>query len=57
MFFTQIFGVCVFACGCCVLTGVGLALPGVVAGHLAVSSLRESSVVAALGLAVEVGIL
>lgn len=41
----------------CVLTSIGLALPGVVTGHLAVSSLRQSSVVAALGLAVKISIL
>lgn len=47
----------VYAYACHVLTSIGLALPGVVAGHLAVSSLRQSSVVAALGLTIEISIL
>lgn len=44
-------------CECCVLTSIGFALPGVIAGHLAVSSLRQSSVIAALGLAVKISVL
>lgn len=41
----------------CVLTSIGLALPGVITGHLAVSSVRKSSVIAALRLAVKISIL
>lgn len=40
-----------------VLTGIASAFPGVVTGHLAVSSLGERSVVAALWLSVEISIL
>lgn len=46
-----------WACVFFALTSVGFALPGVVAGHLAVSSLRQSPVEAALGLTVEISIL
>lgn len=48
---------CVCACACCALTSIGLALPGVITGHLAVSSLRQSSVIAALGLGVKISLL
>lgn len=41
----------------CVHTSIGFAPPGVVAGHLAVSPLRQSSVKAALGLTVKISIL
>lgn len=41
----------------CVHTSIGFAPPGVVAGHLAVSPLRQSSVKAALGLTVKISLL
>lgn len=40
-----------------ILTGNGLALPGILTGHLAGSPLRQCLVIATLGLAIKISIL